>query len=35
VPTDYSQRNTTEIDAPHLLKLCREDTVDIALLVPL
>ena len=35
VPTDYSQRNTNEVDAPHLLNLCREDAVDIALLVPL
>ena len=35
VPTDYSKRNTSEVDAPHLLNLCREDAVDIVLLVPL
>lgn len=35
VPTDYSQRNTLEKDAPEILRLCREDAVDIALLVPL
>jgi D-proline reductase (dithiol) PrdB len=35
VPTDYSQRNTCEKDAPMLLNLCREDAVDVALLVPL
>ena len=35
VPTDYSQRATIERDAPEILKRCREDEVDIALLVPL
>jgi hypothetical protein len=35
VPTDYSQRNTREQDAPEILRRCREDFVDIALLVPL
>ena len=35
VPTDYSQRRTIEQDAPELLKRCREDEVDVALLVPL
>ncbi len=35
VPTDYSQRRTLEIDAPEILKRCREDGVDVALLVPL
>ena len=35
VPTDYSQRNTLEQDAPKLWQLCKEDAVDIALLVPL
>jgi hypothetical protein len=35
VPTDYSQRRTQEQDAPELLARCREDDVDIALLVPL
>lgn len=35
VPTDYSQRATREQDAPEILRRCREDAVDIALLVPL
>ena len=35
VPTDYSQRRTNEQDAPEILRRCREDGVDIALLVPL
>ena len=35
VPTDYSQRNTLEKDAPEILERCREDSADIALLVPL
>jgi hypothetical protein len=35
VPTDYSQRRTTEQDAPEILARCREDGVDAALLVPL
>jgi hypothetical protein len=35
VPTDYSQRRTLEGDAPEILARCREDGVDIALLVPL
>lgn len=35
VPTEYSQRRTREQDAPEVLKRCREDGVDIALLVPL
>jgi D-proline reductase (dithiol) PrdB len=35
VPTDYSQRNTLEEDAPSILKACREDSVDIAILIPL
>jgi len=35
VPTDYSQRRTIEQDAPEVLKRCREDEVDVALLVPL
>ncbi len=34
-PTDYSQRRTLEIDAPEILRRCREDEVDVALLVPL
>ena len=35
VPTEYSQRRTMTSDAPELLKRCREDGVDVALLVPL
>jgi hypothetical protein len=35
VPTDYSQRRNREEDAPEVLRLCREDGVDVALLVPL
>ncbi len=35
VPTDYSQRRTVEHDAPEILRRCREDEVDVALLVPL
>jgi hypothetical protein len=35
VPTDYSQRRTVEQDAPGILAGCREDGVDVALLVPL
>ena len=35
VPTQYSQRSTTTIDAPAILELMREDAVDVALLVPL
>ena len=34
-PTEYSQRNTRENDAPAILELCREDHVDVAMLVPL
>jgi hypothetical protein len=35
VPTDYSQRNTCEQDAPEILRRCVEDGVEAALLVPL
>jgi D-proline reductase (dithiol) PrdB len=35
VPTDYSQRNSTESDAPAILQACQKDEVDIAILVPL
>ena len=35
VPTDYSQRNTCEQDAPEVHRRCREDGADAALLVPL
>ena len=34
-PTEYSQRRTRVADAPEILKRCREDSADIALLVPL
>lgn len=34
-PTSYSQRQTLEHDAPQVLGLCREDAVDVALLVPI
>ncbi len=35
VPTDYSQRRTLEEDAPEILARCRDDAVELALLVPL
>lgn len=35
LPTEYSQRNTLERDAPAILDQLRRETVDIALLVPL
>lgn len=35
IPTEYSHRATLEQDAPELLRLCREDGVDAAVLVPL
>ncbi|MBI5946986.1 MAG: hypothetical protein HY875_02470 [Chloroflexi bacterium] len=35
VPTQYSQRQTIASDAPEILRLCREDGVDVALLVAL
>ena len=34
-PTEYSQRRTREADAPEILNRCREDSADIALLVPI
>ena len=34
-PTEYSQRRTLERDAPEILRRCREDRVEAALLVPL
>ena len=34
-PTDYSQWRSREDDAPEVERLCREDGVDVALLVPL
>lgn len=35
VPTEYSQRNTLEQDAPEVLARCLEDEVDVVVLVPL
>ena len=35
VPTDYSKRNTREADAPRILAMCKQDQIDVALLVPL
>ena len=35
VPTEYSKRQTTEQDAPAILELCRQDQIDVAMLVPL
>ncbi|MFQ5381371.1 MAG: hypothetical protein ACE5EF_07090 [Dehalococcoidia bacterium] len=35
VPTEYSQRRTNEMDAPEILRLCREDGLDVAMLVAL
>ena len=33
-PTNRSQRVTLETDAPELLRRCRDDGADVALLVP-
>ena len=33
-PTNRSQKVTIETDAPELLRRCREDGADVALLVP-
>ena len=35
VPTEYSRRSTQERDAPEVLRRCREDGADAAILVPL
>ena len=35
IPTEYSQRRTKDQDAPEILKRCREDGADLALLIPL
>lgn len=35
VPTEYSQRKTNTVDAPEVLRFCREDGVDVALLAGL
>ena len=34
-PTEYSQRRTRIVDAPEILRRCREDGADAAMLVPL
>ena len=34
-PTEYSQRRTRMVDAPEILRRCREDGADAAMLVPL
>ncbi|HJP52860.1 MAG: hypothetical protein QGH99_02570 [Pseudomonadales bacterium] len=34
VLTSYSQRRTLEVDAPEVLRRCREDQVDVAFMVP-
>jgi hypothetical protein len=31
---NYSQRKTTQLDGPEILRRCREDQVDVALLTP-
>jgi hypothetical protein len=35
LPTSYSHRQTTETDAPEVLRRLQEDEVDVALLIPL
>ncbi len=35
VPTEYSQGRTLKVDAPEILKRCRQDRADLAMLVPL
>lgn len=35
IPTEYSQRNTLQNDAPEVLTRCQQDAVDVAILVPL
>lgn len=35
LPTEYSQRKTSELDARKVLEYCREDKIDALLLVPL
>jgi D-proline reductase (dithiol) PrdB len=35
IPTEYSQRKTHAIDVPRLIDFCREDGVDVAMLVAL
>jgi D-proline reductase (dithiol) PrdB len=35
LPTTYSRRVTIEVDAPIIVNACRENAVDVALLIPL
>jgi hypothetical protein len=35
VPTEYSQANTLNKDAPAIVKACIQDEVDVAILIPL
>jgi len=35
IPTDYSQRRTRETDAPDIVSWCKDDGLDVAILVPL
>ncbi len=35
IPTEYSQKNTTNEDAPAIVRACVEDEVDVVILVPL
>jgi hypothetical protein len=35
VPTEYSQANTLTKDAPAIVKACKQDEVDVAILIPL
>jgi len=35
VPTTYSQMQTLNQDAPHIVELCQEDRADVAILVPI
>ena len=35
MPTEYSQRRTLRVDAPEILRRCRDDNADLAMLVPL
>ena len=35
LPTEHTQRNTREVDAPAMFELCREDGVEAVLLAPI
>lgn len=35
VPTTYSQRQTSEEDAPAILKMCQEDQIDAVIFIPM